>query len=469
MKNHIRTSLLMLVAVMALAVVPSAGRADTLADALASAYKHSGAIEQNRALLRVADEEVAVAVAALRPVISWSAGIQNTFGETGTAIGTIDINTWQTSLSLSARLVLYDGGARRFSVEAAKESVLAARQTLISAEQTVLFAAAEAYMNVRRDTEFVALRQNNVRVITQELRAAQDRFEVGEVTRTDVELAKARLAAARSQLAAAEGALMRSKETYRASVGHRPGTLSARVVLPRLPATVAEAEAIAVRQHPDLKRISHQIAASELLIKRAEAAMSPTVNLSGSLSTTETLNSGNYTNSATVGVNVTGPIYQGGGLSALLRGQINTRDSIRASQHTARHLIRQNVGFAWSFLAVARASREASDRQIEAARVAFRGVREEATLGARTTLDVLDAEQELLNAEANRISAIADEYTAAYRLLQAMGLLTAERLKLRVPHYDPAAYYNMVKTAPAIRSQQGQKLDKVLRALGKDY
>jgi outer membrane protein len=144
------------------------------------------------------------------------------------------------------------------------------------------------------------------------------------------------------------------------------------------------------------------------------------------------------------------------------------RDAARAGLHQTRHALALNVGNAWAQLQVARASRQASERQVRASTVAFRGVREEATLGARTTLDVLDAEQELLDAKANLISATIDEHSAAYQLLSAMGWLTAERMKLRVPQYDPAAYYNMVKDAPPLYSKQGQKLDKVLRKLGKE-
>lgn len=452
----------------ALLAATTAARAETLADALASAYVYSGAIDQNRALLRAADEDVAIAVSSLRPILRWTGSIQTRFGESQTGVIKSSFDQWEATLGLTAQMLLYDFGATRYQIEAAKETVLATRESLVSAEQTILFAAAEAYMNVRRDTEFVALRENNVRVITQELRAAEDRFEVGEVTRTDVELAKARLASARAQKAAAEGALMRSHEAYIASVGHAPGRVYGKVAMPRLPGSLAQAKSIAERNHPDLKRIQHQVAAADLLVLRAEAAMRPTVSLGAQLSATENLENDNYSTSGRIGVDVGGPIYQGGALSAALRRQIASRDATRASLHRSRALIVQNVGNAWSFLAVAKASREASDRQIRAARIAFQGVREEATLGSRTTLDVLDAEQELLNAEANRISAIADEYTAAYRLMATMGLLTAQKLKLKVPNYDPAAYYNMVKDAPAIRTKRGQKLDRVLRALGKE-
>jgi len=142
------------------------------------------------------------------------------------------------------------------------------------------------------------------------------------------------------------------------------------------------------------------------------------------------------------------------------------RDAVRAALHITRHNLEQEVGNAYSFLQVARASLQASDEQVRAATVAFRGVREEATLGARTTLDVLNAEQELLNARANVISAQADQVIASYSVLASMGLLTADHLKLPVQQYDPSAYYNLVKDAPTTLSDQGQALDRVLRAIG---
>lgn len=469
MTKSIRQSLLAgAVAAVLSAVVPVTAVAENLADALAGAYNHSGALEQNRALLRAADEDVASSLAALRPIINWSTNVTHSFSDTYNTVTLTRVSTESATIGLAAELLLYDNGGSLFAIDAAKETVLATRQTLIGAEQTVLLNAVRAYMGVRRDTEFVALRHNNVRLITQELRAAKDRFEVGEVTRTDVALAQARLAAARSQLAAAQGALMRSQEDYKATVGHGPRQLSASVKLPKLPNSMDAAKAVALRSHPDIKRIQHQISAADFQVLRAETFMKPTLKLSGTYGITEYFDSTAYSHGGTISLEASGPIYQGGALSATLRRTMAQRDATRAGLHSARHSISQNVGAAWATLSVARASGQATDQQIRAARIAFRGVREEATLGARTTLDVLDAEQELLDAQANRISALADEYIAAYTLLATMGHLTVDHLNLKVARYDPAAYYNMVKDAPALRSKQGQKLDRVLRAIGKD-
>ncbi|MCC5973217.1 MAG: TolC family outer membrane protein [Rubellimicrobium sp.] len=439
-------------------VLPS--QAETLADALAFGYENSGLLEQNRALLRAADEDVAQAVARLMPVINWAAQAQLTYP--GSPIANISIGESQLSanVSLSANLTLFDGGQTQFAIEAQKETVLGTRQALLGVEQQVMLRIVQAYMDVRRANEFVALRQNNVRLITQELRAAQDRFEVGEVTRTDVALAEARLAAARSQLAAEEGFLLRAVEEFRAAVGRAPGSLQPAPAA-RIGQSVTEAKAIAQRTHPSILQAQHAVTAAELGIRRAEAAMGPTVSLTGQVGLNENLDAG-----AQIGVQVGGPIYQGGALSSQLRQFMARRDATRASLLVTAQAVDQNVGNAYALLQVARASIEASERQVRAATVAFEGVREEATLGARTTLDVLNAEQELLNARASLISAQVDETIASYTVLASMGLLTAQTLNLRVQLYDPSAYYNLVDGAPPILSEQGAALDRVLRAIG---
>ena len=212
-----RMKLASLAVAFGLVVTAPMARAESLADAMIGAYNSSGLLEQNRAVLRAADEDVAQAVSSLRPVISWSADATRQFGtsrtaSTGNVISPSVSNT--VSASLVAELTLFDNGQSKLAIETAKEAVLGTRQQLVSVEQQVLLSAVEAYLEVRRAIENVALRENNVRLITQELRAAQERFEVGEVTRTDTSLAEARLAAARSQLASAQGALTVAREQY---------------------------------------------------------------------------------------------------------------------------------------------------------------------------------------------------------------------------------------------------------------
>ena len=451
-------------AVAAFAVVASllttpAVQADTLANALTSAYTNSGLLEQNRALLRAADEDVAQSVAATLPVISWSLQANRTYNN---AINGDWTAANSTVLRVSGSLTLYDNGSNQLAIDAQKEVVLSTRQTLRGIEQSVLLNAVQAYMGVVRDREFVQLRESNVRVITQEFRAAQDRFEVGEVTRTDVALAEARLAAARSLLASAQGSLAQSIEAYRVAVGRAPGAVGGVSPAP-VSRSIGEAKAFAVRNNPSVLEGRHSVAAAELGIRRAEAALLPTVSLDGFVSSDQDSNE-----VAQLGLNFGGPIYAGGQLDSQIRQLQSTRDASRAGLHLTQLSVEQEVGNAFASLQVARASRQASEQQISAARVAFQGVREEATLGSRTTLDVLNAEQELLDAEANRISAQADEVIASYALLSAMGLLTADHLRLPVQQYDPAAYYNLAKEAPLATSEQGEALDRILEAIGRE-
>lgn len=434
-------------------VLSTAAQAHSLGDALRSAYNHSGLLAQNRALLRAADEDVAQAAASLKPILNWQA--QYSFSKTNSLSFSDTL-----SVSLNGSYTLYDFGRNQLSVDRVKETVLGTRQALLAIEQDVLLRAVNAFMNVRLTNEIVSLRRNNLGLIERELQAARDRFDVGEVTRTDVATAQARLAASRSNLALAQGDLKRAKAEFQAAVGRMPGSLSQP---PRAPAlrSLGEAIAIARRSHPALKEIEHSIAAASLSVESAKRSILPTVTLGTGLSLSE-----GGTTSLTGNITASGPIYQGGRLASVERQAIARRDALNAALHATRHQVEQNVRNAYAFLEAARATAQASDQQIRAARVAFRGVREEATLGARTTLDVLNAEQELLNAQSDRIAAGIDEYVRTYQALSAMGLLTAEHLRLGVQTYDPTAYYNLVKDAPAALSAQGKALDRVLKGLG---
>ncbi|GAB4388693.1 MAG: TolC family outer membrane protein [Albidovulum sp.] len=429
-------------------------RAETLADALISAYRNSNLLEQNQAVLRAADEDVAAAVARLRPVLQWVA--QTSLTDSALTSGL------SASLSLQGEVTLYDFGRNRLGVDIAKETVLATREALVSIEQEVLLAAVRAYFGVSSATENVAINQNSVKVLSETLRATQDQFEVGEVTRTDVAQAEARLAAARAALAAAEGQLTVAREAFRAAVGRYPGTLAPAPRSPALPRTQDEARAIALRSHPTIRQAQHQALAADLGIAVAAAARMPEVTAGLNLQ-----RNAQGADSSAASLTLKQTIYSGGALAASHRKAIAQRDAARAALHQAGVLVAQQVGVAWSDLDVTRSQIAASEREVEAARIAYNGVQEEAKLGARTTLDVLDAEQALLNAQANLINARANRQVAFYSLLASMGLLTAEHLNLGIPIYDPSAYYNAVKDAPAT-SVQGESLDRVLRAIGKN-
>ena len=283
--------------------------------------------DQNRALLRAADEDVASAAATLKPILRWSASLTQNFGSIRNSSSpvSIDNDDLTAAVSLAAELVLYDFGSRQFRVESAKETVLATREALLDIEQQILLRAVSAYMGVIEASEFVALRENNVRLLTQEQRAAQDRFEVGEVTRTDVSLAEAQLAQARSGLAAARGDLVSAIEEYRNVVGRAPGRLTQPPSLPAVREDVNAAKAVAVRNHPSMRAAQHQVAAADMLVKATEADMRPSVNLTGRLSLTENLNANEFNRGGSIGLEAGQTIYQGGALSATNRQAKGTR------------------------------------------------------------------------------------------------------------------------------------------------
>ena len=262
---------------VSLSLMTTTARSETLADALVSAYNHSGLLEQNRALLRAADEDVASASAALLPIINWLAKTDRTYSNSNILEGS------EASFSVNAELLLYDFGGSKASVAAARESVFATRSELLSTEQQIMLRAVTAYFEVHSASKFVTLRQNNLRLLTQELRAAKDRFDVGEVTRTDVALAEARLAEARSGLATAEGDLLTAQAEYANVIGHQPRNLAQLPRLPRISGNVVSAQSQAVRNHPDMIATQHKLASLEYTLESTQAAFQPKIKTTGSL------------------------------------------------------------------------------------------------------------------------------------------------------------------------------------------
>jgi len=281
-------------------------------------------------------------------------------------------------------------------------------------------------------------------------------------------LAEAQLAEARSGLATSQGDLVAAVEEFRNATGRAPGNLEATRSLPKIEANVDTAKAFALRRHPDLRAVQHQVSAAELSIRTAQAQQRPTISAQGSATLSSDLESSDYTSSASIGIVAGGPIYSGGLLSSAVRSAQAQRDATRGNLHTVLRNVEQSVGNAYAQLRAARASLAASEEQVRSARIAFEGIREEAKLGARTTLDVLDAEQSLLDAGASQIAAQTLLHNAAYAVLSSTGQLTARDLRLPVQLYDVTEYYNLVKDSPTARSKQGAQLDRVLKRLQKN-
>lgn len=418
--------------------------AQTLEQAFASAYASNPALISARAGLRVVDENVPIARAGKLPDVDATASVAaSRTGINGTPRGS---STEPRSLALNGTQVLYDGGRTRNSIDAAISGVDAARARLSDTEQNVLFQVVTSYMNVLRDQQFVDLAENNVSVIGEQLRAAEDRFEVGEVTRTDVSQARAALAQSRAALAAQNGALSLSYQAYRRVVGAAPGDLEQPPAHPTLPATLAGAVQEALDNHPQVLAARFDEEQSRSDVATAKGVLLPTVSLSGSVSYGEdqSVQLPNGTTAAQVQATISIPLYQGGAAYAGVRQAQETRSQRLSQIHETTRLIQETVENAWTNLETARISIQAGQEQVSAAQLAFEGVREEAKLGARTTLDVLDAEQDLLNARTDLVASMRDEYVAAYSVLSAVGRLTVNHLGVPVAPYEPDENYEQV-------------------------
>lgn len=425
---------------------PSALSAETLTDALIKAYQTSPLLNSSQAALRALDENVPQARANRRPQIDGFIGATSR-ATTETLNQRIDTG----QIALNATLLILDSGQTKAAIESARNRIAAGRADLKDVEQFVLFNAVQAYVDVRRDEEFVRLASNDVNRLDETLSATRNRFEVGEVTRTDVSQSEARLANSRSILAAAEGELEISREAYRAAVGSAPQNLEPLPALPEVPAALADATAIALQRNPRIVSAQFLERAAVYDFDRALAAKGPSVTagvqagLQRGRTTFGTFDGDIY---GEVNLQAGLPLYTGGRNDSLVRQAQAVLNQRRFEvQDTARE-VTQNVAAAWAQLEVARVTIVARREQAEASRIAAEGVAEEARLGARSTLDVLNADQERLQAEAEIVRSIRDEYVAVYGVLQAMGLLTVEHLGLGIETYDPDVNFSRVQSAP---------------------
>lgn len=443
--------------VVATAASAPYARAQSLADALIAAYRNSPQLKAEQANLRATDEFVAQAWSALRPTLNASVSSSLTHRFLG------DTSTWGNSLTLSSDLLLWDGGNTELAVEVNRLNVQAGRQTLADLEQTVLLNAAISFMDMHRDLQNLELAENNRDVLEQQLKADQDRFEVGEIRRTDVSQTEARLAGAQSTVALRQGSLEITRETYHVAVGVYPGNLRNPPNRPALPSSLEAAKSIALRTHPILLRAQTLVEIARLNVLRADAAMKPRFSLSTSVG----INANGATgDTASVSIGATVPIYQGGLLASKHRQALALEEKARADLQRAAQVVAQSVTIYWRQLEIAEASIIARQKEVRASRVALRGIREEASLGARTTLDILDAEQALVVAETNLAAARRDENVAVYSLLSAMGLMTARHLGLGIKTYDENENYKKVSTAPPLTDRK-RIIDGILKRAGR--
>jgi outer membrane protein len=455
-KNSKKTYRLLFGAMTSVLVLmgPSGAQAETLESALARAYGNNPDLNAQRAGVRVRDEDVAQAKSGYRPRINATADIGRTFVEADTGRprtpfggGSSISRSTPRGFGVEINQPIFDGFQTSNRVRAAESGVLGSREQLNTTEQSVLLDAATAYMDVLRDTAILDLQRNNAEVIDEQLRQTRDRFNVGEVTRTDVAQAEARLAASRSEASLAEANLRNSIAVYRQVVGVEPQQLAPGRPLDSLtPRSIDAALKIALSEHPAIKARQHAVDVAELQVKVAQGALAPQVGVAGSIDQRyDRTQVGDSALSASVVARLTVPIYEGGQAYSATRQAKEEAGQRRLEADSVRDQVRAAVQSSWGRLEAARAQIQAAQAQIDAAETALSGVREEARVGQRTTLDVLNAQQELLTARVNLIQAQRDRVVASYSLVNAMGRLNSRALALKVNHYSPKIHYDQVK------------------------
>jgi outer membrane protein len=431
--------------------------ADTLEWALVQAYQNNPSLNAQRAALRATDENVPQALSGYRPKVSVTAqgGYNYTNAVQQLPVGGVVTNIpfaetfLSRSVAATGTYTLFNGFQTANRTRQAESQVDGARETLRVTEQQVLLDAATAYMNLLRDQAILDLNRRNVEVLTEQLKQTRDRFNVGEVTRTDVAQAESRLAAGRSSLLGAQSNYVTSQANYRRVIGVDPGRLAPGTPVDRLsPNVLAKAIGQGQANSPSVLAAMYGVDVAVLAVKISEGALYPNLTLTASASQGQypAFEVARQTAASVLGT-FTVPIYQGGAEYSAIRQSKETLGQQRLNLDINRDQARATVVQSWGQLDAAKAQIEATTAQVNAAEIALNGVREEARVGQRTTLDVLNAQQELVNARVALVTAQHDRVVASYTLLAAVGGLSMPRLGLDVLIYDPQVHYQQVRDA----------------------
>ena len=436
--------------------------ADTLEWALVQAYQNNPSLNAQRAALRATDENVPQALSGYRPKLGITTNGGAEYTKTVSQIplfGTQAQVFYPTVIGANASYTLYNGLQTANRTRQAESQVMGARETLRVTEQQVLLDAATSYMNLLRDGAILDLNRRNVEVLTEQLKQTRDRFNVGEVTRTDVAQAESRLAAGRSALLGAQSNYVTSQANYRRVIGVDPGRLAPGTPVDRLsPGTLARAIIQGQQQSPSVLAAMYGVDIAELSVKISEGALYP--NLAVAAAASQGYEPAAFTTRQTqlsVLGTLTVPIYQGGSEYSTIRQSKETVGQQRLNVDVNRDQARATVVQSWGQLDAAKAQIEATTAQVNAAEIALNGVREEARVGQRTTLDVLNAQQELVNARVALVTAQHDRVVASYTLLAAVGGLSMPHLGLNVLIYDPQVHYQQIRDAwVGVRNPDGR-------------
>ena len=433
-------SLAALLAALSMPLSTSA-RAESIRDALTSAYQTNPKLDAERAKLRATDEDVSRAESGFRPLIDGSADIgdqRTTSKPTTSTVG--HSNPWGYSISM--RQSVFNGFQTTNDVAEASATVKAGRENLRLVEANVLLDAVSTYMDVVRDMAILRIRESNVDVLSRELDAAETRRSVKEVTKTDVAQARARHARAVSAVDLAKANLKTSRANYERVVGHAPnGVGFPSVRIKQLPRSIEDAWQIAERQSPNVNSALFREEAARFAVDRVRGELLPEVNLEASFSHRDNPNTAfDQQEAASITGRVTVPLYDGGEIRARVRQAKHTQVSRLQEIEQARTETQANVTTAWSRLMAARAQIKSDTVQVDANQTALEGVREEEKVGQRTLLDVLNAEQEFLNAQIDLVTTRQELVVASYQVLAQIGVLNAETLELGSDIYNPEVH-----------------------------
>jgi outer membrane protein len=442
-------------AVASVAIWSSNVSAESLREALAAAYMGNPDLDAQRAALRAADEDLVRATAGFLPNVILQSQMTETQTDGASGSFVIDQNSTRQFYQARVDQSLFSGFQTYNGRQEARHFMNAGRAQLLSVEQQTLLNAVTAYMDVLRDQSVLELNNNQVQVLMRQLQASRDRFRVGEITRTDVAQSEARLAGARSAQITAEANLAGSRATYRQIIGDMPGTLEQPPALPPLPATLEEATMIGVEENPAIALADYNERAATSAVGREKGILLPTVGAFASIARSEgnqiSFQSGSPlpvqtgTTIKTIGLQAQWSLYSGGAEYAAIRRAKQVRSQRRLQMVSADRQVRADVLSAWEVYRASRSSIQSNQSQVRANEIALEGVRQEAAVGSRTTLEVLNAEQELLDAQVNLARAARNEYVAGFSLFSAIGRLNASSLDLPVDLYDPEEYYQDVR------------------------
>ena len=427
-----------------------AASAETITEALAQAYKTNSKLDAARATLRATDEQIAIANSGYRPTFAANvnSGLVNTTTRTNSGLVGQNENH-PHGYGVTGTQTLFKGGQIVNTVRAAEAQVRAARETLRAVEQQVLLDSSTAYLDVIRDLAIVSLRERNVKVLGEERKQTRERFAVGEVTRTDVAQSEATLAAAVSALDLARSNLQTSRANYERNIGSAPGRLVEPKNIARLvPRSIDESVAISARENPNVVAALYFEQQARHTVDQVYGQLLPTAQLQAGYS--RSYDPGGATSPAeldtkTITGSISIPLYTGGAVEAQVRQAKQTHISRIQQIEQARTETKSTVVSAWSSLVASRAQLVSDNTQVSSARIALTGVREEERVGQRTLLDVLNAEQVLLNAQVAAVTDVHNISVAIYNVLFTIGRLNIQELSAVDTVYDPEQHYHEVR------------------------